>query len=209
MMLWVLVALLQAAPALWVERDGAQLRLSSDLSGLFDDALIHRLTSGLTTTLHLRLAVRVFPDGASAGETWRTARVRWELWDEKVTAIVDGPEGAHTESYPTVRAFVVAFGRVDALVVASGIPTDEQTYRAEARLEVNPLTPDQVARMRRWLAAPRPDALDPLSGSLLGSFVRFFDNLKPGVAERVLRVESHPFRADRLPFHRGALHGPP
>lgn len=197
---WLLVALLQTAPALWVERDGTDLRLSTDLAPLFDEALVRRLSSGLTTTLHLRLEVRRHPDGETVGDTWRGARVRWELWEEKVTAILDGPTGARTETWPSIPLFLQAFSKIEGVVVARGVAADDATYQARLHLEVNPLTLAQIARMRRWLAAPRPDALDPLSGSLLGSFVRFFDNFKPGVAERVLIVEGHPFRADRLPF---------
>ena len=209
--LLALAALLAAPPsALWIERDGADLRLSSDLSSLLDDALARRLQSGLTTTLHLRVEIRPHPDGDPAGDTWRGARVRWELWDEKVTAVIDGPDGARTGTWPTVAAFIADFGRMDGVVVARGVPAQDATFRATARLEVNPLTAVQVARMRSWLASPRADqALDPLSGSLLGSFARFFDNLRPGVAERVIVVEGHPFRADRLPFYRAAPPTPP
>ncbi|MEZ4474672.1 MAG: hypothetical protein R3F60_28575 [bacterium] len=208
-LLALLVGLAAPPAALWIERDGADLRLSSDLSGLLDAPLAHRLGSGLTTTLHLRVEIRRHPDGELAGDTWRGARVRWELWEEKVTAVVDGPDGSRVGTWPSVAAFVADFGRVEGVVVARGVAADDQTLRATARLEVNPLTADQVARMRSWLASPRADAaLDPLSGSLLGSFARFFDNLRPGVAERVIVVEGHPFRADRLPFFRPPVEGP-
>ena len=103
--LLALAALLAAPPsALWIERDGADLRLSSDLSSLLDDALARRLQSGLTTTLHLRVAIRPHPDGDPAGDTWRGARVRWELWDEKVTAVIDGPDPDPGELFDHVYA---------------------------------------------------------------------------------------------------------
>ena len=60
-----------------------------------------------------------------------------------------------------------------------------------------------------------PDDVSPLLwlaglyfvASIGASFVRFFDNFKPGVAERILGLQGPPFRADRLPFVRRAREG--
>lgn len=190
------------SPNFWVARGDSALVASADLRPLIDADLRRRLTSGLTTTLVLTVELRDDTD-ALVGGTIRVARARWDLWHEQVSAIIDGPDGSRTITYGSVNLFLQSFAQVKAQPVAPLVPKSERLYRLHARLDVNPLSDAQLARMRRWLAqSPDGATLDPLNGTLLGSFVRFFDNLKPGVAERSISAVSHPVRGDRLPAAR-------
>jgi hypothetical protein len=187
------------APTFWIERGARAIIASADLRPLIDADLRRRLTSGLTTTLVLTLQLRD-EDNALIGGTLRVARARYDLWHEQVAVVLDGPNGSRTETYASVNLFLRAFAQVRSTVIAPLVPRDARLYRLHARLEVNPLSDAQLARMRRWLAqSPDGTGLDPLRGTLLGSFVRFFDNLKPGVAERRIDAVAHPVRGDRMP----------
>lgn len=201
----LLLAWVLAAPPVtfWVEREQEALRLTADLAPLFDAQLRRRLTSGLTTTLFLDVSLDAHETGASRGAIRRLVRARWDLWEETLTVHHDVPV-TPTSTYRSIDAFLADFGRLRAATIATGVPTDERVFRVTTRVEVNPLSAEQLAQMRRWLVEPVAGAwsLDPLGSGLLGSFVRLFHNLKPGVAERVLRASGHPFRADRLPFYR-------
>ncbi len=206
-MIPVLLVALLAAPAgqpwLWVEREGDTLRVTADLRGLLDEREARRLTSGLTTTLSLRLELREHDGGAIRGLSLRRARARWELWDEALQVELETPGGTSARRYASIDEFANEFANLRAEPVGWGIAVDETIYEVRAVLEVNPLTLDQQAQMRRWLAEPGGGPrLDPVSRTLFGSFVRLFDNLRPGSAERVLRVAGHPFRADRLQYHK-------
>ena len=196
-----LAVLLAAPPTVpWVERDGASLRLSADVTGLFDDDLRRRLRSGLSTTLRLRVELRDVDSDEIVGFSWRVARVRWDLWDERLTAVIETPAQVRTDTYADLNRFATAFAVFDGVTIALGVAADQRVYRPRIQLEVNPVSAEQMARMRRWLSAPDGQAaLDPFGSGLLGSFVRLFDNLKPGAAERVLTVDGVPARADRLP----------
>jgi hypothetical protein len=212
----LLVALL-ATPAtepwFWVERDGDGLRVTADLTPLFDAKEVRRLTSGLTTTLHLTLDIRDHDEGTVRGATWREARARWDLWDEVLYVELEDPTGTEARRYPSVDAFLNEFARFQTEPLAGSVERDPTIYDVRAVLEVNPLSVDDQARMRRWLAEPGAGPrLDPVSRTLFGSFVRLFDNLRPGAAERVLRAAGHPFRADRLQYYKPdaeAAHAPP
>lgn len=206
--MWAALAMVGLlSPSFWLERGDGALLASADLRPLIDADLRRRLTSGLTTTLVLRLDLRT-ADETLVGGTLQVARARWDLWHEQVTAIIDGPEGSRTETYASVNLFLNTFAQIRSRPVAPLVASDPALYRLHARLAVNPLSDAQLARMRRWLArSPDGAGLDPLNGTLLGSFVRFFDNLKPGVAEREI-VALGPFvRGDRLPIYR--MVGPP
>ena len=186
----------------WVEREQTTLRVTADLRSLFDQQLRRRLTSGLTTTLFLDVQVQAIDDDSTVGAVRRLVRVRWDLWGETLQVHHDLPASESTR-HPSVAAFLADFAQLRAAPIATEVPADPAVYRVTTRLEVNPLSGEQLARMRRWLLDTGGFwSLDPLGSGLLGSFVRLFHNLTPGVAERVLRAEGPPFRGDRLPFHR-------
>lgn len=200
MRLLALVAVLGVLPTKpWLERDGAAVVISVDLAPLFDAALRERLRSGLSTTLRLRLELHD-EDGAVIGFGWRVARVRWDLWDEALAAVIDTPIGPRTERFASIDAFVTAFAQLDRVPLAAGVPRDDRVMRAVLRLEENPVSAEKLARMRRWLSSPEGTVIDPFGSGLLGSFVRLFDNMKPGSAERVQAVTGQWVRADRLPY---------
>ena len=206
-MILALAAALLMSPTFWIERGERAILASADLQPLIDADLQRRLTSGLTTTLVLTLQLRDENDQLVGG-TIRVARARYDLWHEQVSVVIDGPDGSRTETYASVNLFLRAFARVRSAAIAPLVPRDARVYQLHASLEVNPLSDAQLARMRRWLAqSPEGTELDPLNGTLLGSFVRFFDNLKPGVAERRITAVAHPVRGDRMPSAQPV--GPP
>jgi hypothetical protein len=207
--LLLLAALLAPAqPTSWVERDGTALHATIDLRPWFAAAasgergLRERLTSGLTVRLRFWLELHNQEDELVA-VSWRRIRVRWHLWDERFTTVIEDPHRAATPAFTSIDELVETIGRFDAVELAATVPRDPSVYTVVTIVEVNPVTTEQAARMRRWLANPRSAAsLDPLGGGLMGSFVRFFDNLKPGPVEARRVFRSPPFRADRLPHRK-------
>jgi len=150
-----------------------------------------KLESGLPQTIVLR--VYAYSNGSGRPRTvhTRACRVVYDLWEEVYRVQVQTPrlDRAHT-----VR-------RIDDVVrrclvfshVRVGSPEDynraQRIYFA-AIVEFNPLSPDTVQRIRRWLARPagrvRGDAF-------FGSFVSLFVNRRIGDAERTVRFRSQWF----------------
>ena len=64
-------------------------------------------------------------------------------------------------------------------------------------VELNPVSKELLAEMRRWLTRPAGSASIDRGSSFFGSFVSVFVNPRLPEAERVLRVRSQPFY--RLP----------
>ena len=211
-MITALLLVVLAAPSQtpWLERDGETIRVSFDLRTLFDPPLRRRLQSGLSTTLRLHCRLQRLTDETTVGTAWRIARVRWDLWDEQLSAAIDTPQGAKVSVFTSLDAFITTFAKVEGEIVAAGVAEDQQVYRARVRLEVNPVSAQQMAWIRRWLSdSAESAALDPLGSGLLGNFVRLFDNLKLGEAERTIQVDGRPVRADRLPYANQESPDPP
>ncbi len=78
----------------------------------------------------------------------------------------------------------------------------QRVYFAAA-VELNPLSQDTVARIRRWLA--RPSGTQALEGNaFFGSFVSIFVSRKLGAAEKTLNVRSELFTAPMPAVEQGA-----
>ena len=205
----LLVVLASPSPPPWLERDGSTVRVSYDLTSLFDAPLRRRLKSGLSTTLRIHVSLESTQDQQSVGSVWRLARVRWDLWDEKLSAAIDDPQGPDVKVFENLEAFIARFARANGQVLAIGVREDASVYRTRVRLDVNPVNAQQMAWIRRWLSdSAESAALDPLGSGLLGNFVRLFDNLKLGEAERTFNIDGRPVRGDRLPYLQNRLNPP-
>lgn len=205
----LLVLLAGPSPPPWLERDGNQVRVSFDLTGVFDAPLKRRIKSGLSTTLRVHASLEAVDTQQTIGSTWRVARVRWDLWDEKLSAAIDTPLGSQVSIFENLDAFIATFARTKGEIVAAGVPENQTVYRSRVRLDVNPVNAQQMAWIRRWLSdSSESAALDPLGSGLLGNFVRLFDNLKLGEAERTFRVDGRPVRGDRLPYTQRSTPSP-
>lgn len=167
-------------------------RLDVRVASFLDDAETRRkLTSGLSQTIQLRAYAYVAGRDAPVAVTLRSCRVAYDLWEERYRVEVA------TES--TERAISVASLAEVAqhCLTLRDQPLGQRAdwanhHGAQAYfavlVELNPLTPDTLARIRRWLARPSRGTLE--SDSFFGSFVSLFVNRGVGDAERALRLRS-------------------
>lgn len=162
---------------------------------LADAALRERLESGIWE----RLVMRVYAyrqNGEPVAVSVRTCRIQWDVWPQVYVVQYRSTAGDHDETHATLNAVLerclvarrVQVGRAEDYARARG----ERIYFA-ALIELNPLTPAQVHRLRRWLS--RPASGGRLGGeAFFGSFVSLFVNRRIGSAERTLRFRSQRVR---------------
>ena len=202
LLIWALAA---PNPTFWAERDGTTLRCNADLRAMGDAALEEKLRSGLTTTLRLHIQLVHIESEEIRGQIVRRARARWDLWDEALYVELEQPGGGVAQSrFTDAGDFLSELTAFKGSALAREIPITPAVYKIQAVLKINPLPEAQLAQTRRWMWANSEGGLDPLARGLFGSFVRLFENLKTGAAERTLKAEGAPFRADRLPFYSPA-----
>jgi len=173
-----------------------RLVVSVGLQDLFGEAERQRLKSGFSTRVLVRAAV----EDASSGDVvslavWH-AEVLYDIWDEKFA--VRTAANAAPEQRAVVGTAEEAIARTTALI---DLPVAELArlqpgarYVVAFRGDLNPISQDLLAEVRRWLVQPSRGQRRLAAGdSFFGSFVSIFVNPRIEDSERQVRFVSQPF----------------
>jgi hypothetical protein len=169
--------------------DGKRLWLALDFPELVDAGLQRKLDSGLATTVVAR--AYLVREGASRAEALavQTVRVAYDLWDEVYVSEVSGESGTRVFRDPRRDDALRRLWQLKLPIVDVARLQPGAHYRVAVIVELNPVSKELLAQVRRWLSRPREGA--PLDGeSYFGSFVSLFVNRKVGDAERVLSLRT-------------------
>jgi hypothetical protein len=172
---------------------GTTLYVTTHVTDVFDKPAYDRLEDGLPSTVVVRLWV--YPRGGKRPVAFQLLyrEVVYDLWGEVYEVALNGPSGR--------RLYRVKF-RDEALKLVTGLDKipladlalfpPEKQFELAVVAELNPVSAETMAEVRRWLSDGSGGGLDR-GGSFFGSFVSVFVNLKVPEADRVLRVQSQPF----------------
>ncbi len=177
----------RAMPVTWA--DGVP-HLRVDLRDVADADLVAKLRSGLPQTLVMR-AYAYRGEGEPIAIGVRQCRVVFDLWEETYRVEVQ------TESADRARTLASTDDVLRACLSTTDMPVGTSREWASASragvwfallVELNPLSPDTVHRIRRWLA--RPGGSQVGGDAFFGSFVSLFVNRRMGEAERTFRFRT-------------------
>ena len=182
-------------------RDRAVL-VSVGLQDLFSPAARDRLTSGFAT----RVLVRIQLSRQNAQEpiaiAFQRIEIVYDIWDERFR--VRTTHGVGSDRAFEVKTIDEAFNAVATLInfpiELTELLAPGERYQLAFRGDLNPLSPELMGEVRRWLrqpagAQPRPGA--GRGDSFFGTFVTVFVNPQIEDSERQLRFLSQPFEAPR------------
>ena len=119
--------------------------------------------------------------------------VVYDMWDEIYTVkTCDACKPVKVKS-PAEALKLLATIDDEPVAKLADIPTGEDSiYYLAIRADLNPVSKETMAEVRRWLSQGTGGGLD--RGSVFfGNFVSVFVNPKIAEADRVLRVRSQPF----------------
>jgi hypothetical protein len=196
-LLFMMLALRSAAAEDGVEKQdmgfvekGKTLYLSASMTRLFDARAFEKLDKGLAVTVVIRLWV--YPEGKARqlGFVLLHRRCIYDLWDEIFTCALTGPSGRQTYKVKFKSAALTLLTKLDQVPIAD---VYDGPVVVAAIAELNPVSKETMAEVRRWLSQGSGGGLDR-GGSFFGSFVSVFVNLKIPEADRVLRVRSQPYQ---------------
>jgi hypothetical protein len=173
---------------------GANLVVTSSFPELFDQAATDRISSGFPSSVVVRIYVfRKDRTERPISLVLVEHEIVFDLWDEVYVLRSRGPLGKRELRYRSRQQAVRAMTELDHMPIAplERIPIGPHHFLAMV-VELNPISPELLAEMRRWLSRPAGESLDS-SSSFFGSFVSVFVNPKLDRADRTLRVRSQPF----------------
>jgi hypothetical protein len=170
------------------------LRMSVNYRDVVDAATVAKLKGGLPTTIVMSAYVFREGGGPWIAATYKTCRVIFDLWDE-VYRIEISQAGLPREDQPsaTLEGVLRRCAEADRLPVAARtlLPAPGAYYLG-ALIEVNPVSPDMLDRIKRWVSRPTETSTTAPGDALFGSFVGLFV-ARIGRADRQLSFRTQSF----------------
>ncbi len=182
----------------FVER-GDDLTVSTKLTKLFDNSTYAALDSGFLSTVVIRFWVYPKDSNDPVAFVLVERSVLYEVWDEDYVLRLDEPGGSKKIKVKYRAEALKWLTSIDDLPIArlTDIPRDGSLFMLAMEVELNPVSKETLAEVRRWLSQGTGGGLDR-GGAFFGSFVSVFVNPKIAAADRVLRIRSQPFFRPKL-----------
>ena len=157
--------------------DKTLLRASFSYRDVMDPTLSQKLSSGLPTVIAMRAYVLRDGDADPIALAVRTCRVVYDLWDEVYRIRVTGPGGERDTAVINVEGVLRQCAEArDLPVVERSLLRAGTPHFLGVIVDVNPVSPQMLEQMRRWVSRPtgstRIGPSDALFGSFVGLFVR-------------------------------------
>ena len=160
---------------------------------LFDAPTYEALSSGISSTVVIRIQITPRESDAPVAEQLIRRSVVYDVWDEIYTVELDQPGGSRKVKVKYRAEALKWLTAIDDLPIARlAILPYEQVFVLKMVVELNPVSKETLAEVRRWLSQGAGGGLDR-GGAFFGSFVSVFYNPKIADADRVLRIRSQPF----------------
>jgi hypothetical protein len=141
---------------------------------LADPGLMKKLSSGLPTVIAMRAYVYREGEGTPVALAPRVCRVVYDLWDEVYRVHVSEPERERDQAAVLDGVLRLCADARDLPVVRRGLLTAGQPYFLGVVVDVNPVSPEMVEQMRRWMSRPTGSTGIGPGDALFGSFVQLF-----------------------------------
>jgi len=179
---------------------GKNLALTTSFTEVFDREAFEKISSGFVTTVVVRIYVyRATRTEAPVSLALLKLEVVYDPWDEVFEVRSRGPLGEKQVRTRSRAQALRLMTELDEMPIAplDRLPIGPHHFVAMV-VELNPISPELLAEMRRWLSRPAGETSLDSSSSFFGSFVSVFVNPKLEQADRTLRIRSQAFyRAPR------------
>jgi hypothetical protein len=166
--------------------DRRLLLMSVAFDEVTDATVLRKLQLGLPTTIVLSAALYASARRQPLGSALQSCRVTWHVWEEMywVELLRDGARS--TDWSPTLSGVLRRCARADQLPLAlvSALPVDRR-LELRGQVLVNPLTPELLTKLQRWVSRPMSSTEAP--GSVLFSAFTGLFMTRIGEADRVLK----------------------
>ena len=172
-----------------IDRVGDKVVVSVGIEDLFGPDDVHRLYSGFASRVLVRVALYRVGQRDPVGQAVRATEIVYDLWGErfrlKRSDMGSPPQFVEVATAARVVQEATALWRFPILDIVR-LERGAQ-YRLSFRADLNPISQERLAEVRRWLARPPGQGRLSPADSFFGSFVSIFVN--PRIEESERRVE--------------------
>jgi hypothetical protein len=205
----LLAALALARPAAGAEpeqrltglnRRGGRLLVSVGVQDVVGPADLAKLTSGFATRVLIQMVLVRVDGRAIAAQGFHHTEIVYDIWDEKFRVRIDSGAGGEERMTDTAAEAMALATELHAFPLTELRRLEPGTsYLLRVRADLNPLSKDVVAEVRRWLVRPPAQGRLGPADSFFGSFVSFFVNPQIEDSERRVEFVSQPFSLPQEP----------
>jgi hypothetical protein len=180
---------------------GNVLTVDVGIPDLFTAEEKQRLMSGFATRILMRVYLHELGNATPLAVAFQRVEIVYDIWDEKFRLRFSrGPGPEREVEVATATSAIDAATALRNFPVAdvSGLPRDRKYFLA-IRSDLNPLSQELLAELRRWLRQPSGPQRRPGSGggdSFFGTFVTVFINPQIDDSEHQVRFVSQPFELE-------------
>ena len=172
------------------EKSGTLLNASFSFRDVIDKAMAEKLASGLPTVIAMRAYVLREGEQNPVALAVRTCRVVFDLWDEVYRIKISGPGGERDTAALNLEGVIRQCAEAKDLPVAEkSLLTPGKPHFLGVIVEVNPVSPQMLEQMRKWVSRPAGSTGIGPGDALFGSFVGLFVK-QMGTADRTLRFRT-------------------
>lgn len=179
--------------------------ISVSLRDFLDVAVSQKLQSGLPQTVITRVYAYSERSKDPIAVGVLSCRVVYDLWENtyRIERQTETQDKTWTvKNLDAVGRLCLELDRWPLGTAAAYTKVAGQRLYFAAQVELNPLSQDTVARIRRWLARPSGSQLE--GNAFFGSFVSIFVSRKLGAAEKTLNIRSELLSRPPVPAARSA-----
>jgi hypothetical protein len=179
---------------------GGRLVVALDLSGAFSPAMEKDFGNGLTNVVAIYVTVVPESGGPPVALFSRVVDILFDVWEETYTVTVKDPRTPWgvRRVLPDFRSLLRFLGEERAIDLGSLAAVPPGRFYVEARVEVNPVSKEQLQRTREYIANPvGARAGGGGSRSVLGAVASFLLR-EPEPGSDVRRLRSRPFAPEEV-----------
>lgn len=166
------------------------LRASFSFRDVIDKPMAEKLASGLPTVIAMRAYVLREGEANPVALAVRTCRVVFDLWDEVYRLKISGPGGERDTAALNLDGVLRQCAEARDLAVAErALLVTGKPHFLGVIVEVNPVSPQMLEQMRKWVSRPAGSTGIGPGDALFGSFVGLFVK-QMGTADRTLRFRT-------------------
>jgi hypothetical protein len=174
------------------DADERLLYLSIGFRDVIDGKIQDKLSRGLPTTIVLTTALFRVGSAQPLSTTAQTCKVTWHVWEEAYRVEITRPGSSQVRWTTTIEGVLRRCAEARRLLAGDRSQiTPGVQLRATGKIQVNPISPEVLMKIQRWVMRPASTGTAAPGDALFSTFTGLFLQ-RIGDAEREVKFSTLP-----------------